>query len=138
MGLTIDLDAGGDVGLNNASKLHTASGELPSAAVISQVEGNRGDEAASDFTNRLEWRSEEIAKRVKTIREFVAANAEALSNAVESLRESDRLSATAAEQTTALIDDVAAGKSLTGGAAGAAAGASATSTAGGAKAAFGG
>lgn len=131
----IDLADGGAVTANNVTKLHGAYGELPSQSVISQVDGNRSDEAAENFTTRLQWRSEVIADRVAAIREFVSANAEALSNAVDALRETDRLSSTAADQTTALIDDVAAGKTLTGAAAGAttgAAGSPSTSSTGGA------
>lgn len=112
----------GEVGKNNASNLHQINGELPSTYVITQVDGNRTDDASDSFTARLEARSERIAQRVEAIRAFVTDNADALGNAVNALRETDQLSASEAAQTTALIDDVSAGKSL-GAAAGATAGA---------------
>jgi len=153
MGRVIDLDAGGEVGAHNASTLHEVSAELPSPAVITQVDGNRTEEAPDRFTARLEARSRAIAQRVEGIRAFVATNAEALSNAVNALRESDQLSASAADTTHALIDDVVAGRAMSGAAAGAAAGgvagaaasagaastgAAATGAAAGAQQAFGG
>ncbi|MCR2816343.1 hypothetical protein [Microbacterium jiangjiandongii] len=122
MGHVIDLDAGGDIAAHNASTLQQVSAELPPSSAIVQVDGNRTEDAPDHFTARLETRSRAIAQRVETIRKFVAANAEALSNAVTALRESDQMSASAADQTAALIDDVAAGHSLGGAAAGAAAG----------------
>ncbi|MCR2784682.1 MULTISPECIES: hypothetical protein [unclassified Microbacterium] len=143
MAKVIDLDAGGEVAAHNASTLQEVSAELPSPSVITQVDGNRTEEAPNRFTARLELRSEAISRRVEAIRAFVAANAEALSNAVTALRESDQLSASAAAQTAAIIDDVAAGRALGGAAAGAAAGgaAGAAASAGaaqGAKDVFGG
>jgi hypothetical protein len=142
MGKIIDLEAGGDVGKSNASKLHDVSGELPSSSVISQVDGNRSEEASEWFTSLLETRSTTIAMRVTAIRQFVTANADALNAAIDALREADSLSAADAEQAAAVIDDVAAGKSLLGAAAGANAGGTAgTSTTGaadGAKQVFGG
>ena len=122
MGRVIDLDAGGEVGAHNASTLHEVSTELPSPAVIAQVDGNRTEEAPDRFTARLEARSQAIAQRVEGIRAFVAANAEALSHAVTALRESDQLSASAADTTHALIDDVVAGRAMGSAGAGAAAG----------------
>lgn len=103
--LDIGLEAGGDVDKSNANKLHDVSGELPPTSVISQVDGNRSEEIADWFTSALEKRSTTIASRVAKIRQFVAANAEAL------------------------IDDIAPGKSLTGSAAGASAGATAGTSA---------
>ena len=108
MAKVIDLDAGGDVAAHNASTLHEVSAELPSSSVIEQVDGNRTEQAPHQFTARLETRSRAIAARVELIRQFVAQNADALSNAVNALRESDQLSSSAASETAALIDDVAA------------------------------
>ncbi len=129
MGHVIDLDGGGDIAAHNASTLHEVSAELPSSSVITQIDGNRTEEAPDLFTERLRARSQAIAQRVEAIRAFVADNAEALSNAVTALRESDQLSASAADQTAAIIDDVAAGNAL-GGPIGAAAGAAAGGIAG--------
>lgn len=122
MAKVINLDAGGEVAAHHASTLHEVNAELPSPTVITQIDGNRTEEAPNRFTARLELRSEAIAKRVEVIRSFVAANAQALSNAVTALQESDQLSASAAAQTAAIIDEVATGQPLGGAAAGAAAG----------------
>lgn len=123
----IGLRDGGELGKNNASKVIQISGELPSPTVVTHVDGTHGDDASDGFTTHLENRSRLISARVESIRAFVAANAEALNNAVAALRESDELSASEAAQMTALVDGVSSGKSLTGAAAGAAAGQGAAS-----------
>jgi hypothetical protein len=107
MGDVINLD--GDVATNNAGKLQQTVGELPDAQAIRQVEGNRTEPAPASYTSRLRTVSSGLGDRVERIRKFVAENADALNNAVNTLRETDRMTADAARQATALIDDVVAG-----------------------------
>lgn len=109
MGDVIDLD--GDVAKNNAGSLQLTAGELPSSQTIGQVDGNRTEPATTSYTTRLESASSQLAIGIDSIRRFVASNAEALNHAVTTLRDTDRMTAEAAGQATALIDDVVAGPS---------------------------
>lgn len=101
----INLD--GDVAKNNASNLQQTSDDFPSGTAIRQVDGNRTEPAAVSYTDRLGEVSGQIASSIEQIRAFVLSNADALTSAVASLRETDRMTADAAAQATALIDGVA-------------------------------
>ncbi|MFG6444367.1 hypothetical protein ACFXP7_03725 [Microbacterium sp. P06] len=105
MGEVINLD--GDVAVHNASNLHQTAAELPSTTVISRVHGNRTEPAAEFFTTRLEDASGTLGASIENLRAFVALNADALAHAVQALRDTDRMSADAADQATAMIDDMA-------------------------------
>jgi hypothetical protein len=102
---TIGVDV--DTAHHGANSAEQVSGELPSPHAIGQIDGNRSEPAASSFTAFLEMRSDDIADRVERIRAFVAGNAAALRNAVETLRETDRMNAESADQAESMIDAVA-------------------------------
>src|SRR5690242_3364358 len=95
----IDLAEDGAVATNNAKKLTSMSGDLPPRSEITQVAGNRTEDASAWVTQLVETRSTQIAARVEAIRSFVANNAQALNNAVEALRAQDKMSARDAKQT---------------------------------------
>jgi hypothetical protein len=107
MGEVINLD--GDIAVHNASTLHETAAELPSTTAITRVDGNRTEPAAESFTVRLEGATEALGTSIENLRAFVALNADALANAVKALRDTDRMSADAAVQASALIDDMATG-----------------------------
>lgn len=102
------INVDGDVADHNAGTLHSTAGELPPAETISQVDGNETETAAVNFTYRLETQTYRLGNEIQGLREFVAQYADALSHAVATLRDTDRMTAEAAGQATALIDDVLA------------------------------
>ncbi|MEX8059851.1 hypothetical protein [Microbacterium sp. 16-032] len=106
MANVIRLD--GDLANYNAQLVTSVSNELPSQAVLSQVEGPSQGAAAAEFIGHLRMRAEELATRVGLVQEYVRLNAEALNAAVTTLRERDELSAAAADQTASLIETAVA------------------------------
>ena len=133
------INVDGDVAKYNASKLNTSAGELPPATAVADVDGNRTEPAASAFTTQLRAQTGLLGSEIEGLRQFIADNAEALTHAVTTLRETDQMTASAADQATALIDDVLSAPPATGVAGGAGNGASgADDPAGAARRAFGG
>jgi hypothetical protein len=105
MGEVIDLN--GDIAEYNVTNLHETAAQLPSATAIAQVDGTPSEKAAF-FTERLESASGRLGESIDNLRTFVSLNAEALSHAVQALRETDRMNADSASQATALIDGMVA------------------------------
>jgi len=118
MANVIRLD--GDLANYNAQLVTSVADDIPSPAVVSQVDGPSQGAAAAGFIGHLRTRSQELATEVAAVQEYVRKNAQALATAVTTLRERDELSAAAADQTTSLIESASApvAGAATGGAAG--------------------
>lgn len=101
-----------DTANHNASLLHQVSDELPSANVVTQVNGNRTEDAPEAYTKLVEAATSGLAQNVNTVRNFVAKYADALQKAVIALRQADDLSASDADSIVSLITDVRNGTSL--------------------------
>lgn len=117
--ISIDLE----LATSNSSSMVQSGDALPSGSTVALVDGNATEPAASAFTNLLETKAGILGQRVDAVKQFVAANAEALAHAVATLQKRDELSASDAQQATALIDTAAAQPAAgTGASTGAAAG----------------
>ncbi|GEB45437.1 hypothetical protein QE418_001999 [Microbacterium testaceum] len=102
MGSVIRLDS--EFVRANVSKVVQTSDELPAATIIGVVDGNGTEPAASQFTQLLRTRAETLGARVEEVRQYIAQNAAALSQAVQTLEERDEMNASDAQQVTAIID----------------------------------
>lgn len=102
----INLD--GDIAGHNSSSLHQTAAELATPSVASEVIGNRTEPVASRLTDRFEFAGTDLGTAIENLRAKVAAHADALTHAVQALRERDQMTASDAGKTTALIDELAA------------------------------
>ncbi|AOX45625.1 MULTISPECIES: hypothetical protein [unclassified Microbacterium] len=102
-----DIGYEGDLPLHNSSTLTTSTDQLPSAAVIAMVEGNSTEVPAAAFTSHLEQRAQMLGMRIEEVRQYVQQNAEALAQAVTTLRDRDEMNASDATNALSLIDAAA-------------------------------
>jgi len=105
MGSVIDLDS--EFVRSNVNKVVQTTEELPAATTIAIVDGNGTEPAASEFTDLLRTRAETLGARVEEVRQYIARNAAALSQAVQTLEERDEMNASDVQQVTAIIDAAA-------------------------------
>lgn len=93
--------------LHNSSVLTSSADQLPSAAVIAIVEGNSTEVPAAAFTSHLEQRAQQLGREIEKVRQYVHDNAQALAQAVTTLRERDEMNASDAASALSLIDAAA-------------------------------
>ncbi|MDQ1123581.1 hypothetical protein [Microbacterium trichothecenolyticum] len=97
----ISLD--GEVVQHNLSLIAQVHDEVALSAV-DDVQGNRVGEVAGAYTDHLDSRASELQARVDLILAYVRKHADALTQAVAALQESDALNATDAQQTLSLVE----------------------------------
>lgn len=102
--MRISID--GEAAHHYSSRLRQQTAGMPDPAAVREVMGNRSESAAANVTARLQNAARSIARHTGYIRGTVAQNAEALTETVAQLQDTDRLSASEAAKGTAIIDGI--------------------------------
>ncbi|KAA9132167.1 hypothetical protein [Microbacterium caowuchunii] len=102
--MRISID--GESAHHYSSRLRQQTAGMPDPAAVREVVGNRSESAAANVTARLQNAARSIARHTGYIRGTVAQNAEALTETVAQLQDTDRLSASEAAKGTAIIDGI--------------------------------
>ncbi|OZD56732.1 hypothetical protein CH252_04465 [Rhodococcus sp. 06-1477-1B] len=102
--MALDIGVDSEYVRSHVSNITQHNDALPTGTTVGIVDGNATEPAASEFTEHLRARAESLGDRVEKVRQYVAANAAALAQAVAALEERDEMNASDAQQATALID----------------------------------
>ncbi|MCY1716124.1 hypothetical protein OVA26_04070 [Microbacterium sp. SL62] len=102
--MALDIGVDSEYVRSHVSNITHHNDALPTERVVANIDGNSTEPAASEFTDHLRQRAEALGARIELVRQYVAANAAALAQAVVALEEQDQMSATDARQAASLID----------------------------------
>lgn len=97
----------GDISEQLTDLIASRTDEMPAPDAVRRVDGDATEIATARLTHRLTVQAARLADVTQTLREQVAADADALSAAVRSLRESDEISDREAAQGQNIIDGIA-------------------------------
>ncbi|MDU0344919.1 hypothetical protein SAMN04487848_0764 [Microbacterium sp. ru370.1] len=93
-----------DLAIQRVLQLTQVPEELPSAGAIEIVDGNGTEPAAAAFTDRVRQRAQELASEVEKLRQMVAGSADALSQAAQSLQDTDTSGSAMAQNALSIVE----------------------------------
>ncbi len=93
-----------DLAIQRVLQLTQVPEEIPSAGAIEIVDGNGTEPAAAAMTQRIRQRAQELAAEVEKLRQTIAGSADALSQAAQSLQETDTSGSALAQNALSLVE----------------------------------
>ena len=96
-----------ELALQRVLQLTQVPEELPSSGAIEIVDGNGTEPAAARLTDQIRQQAIELSHQVENLRSTVAHNAEALSQAAQSLQETDTSGSLMSQNALSIVESAA-------------------------------